>query len=84
MERILIRKGWKLQGPDKRELEIQEMPSQVHDILLDYELISNPNLTRINGLGKRSGVTERNLKWKIVRENGIFGFRGLIHLSIYT
>lgn len=48
MERILIRKGWKLQGPDKRELEIQEMPSQVHDILLDYELISNPNLTGIN------------------------------------
>ncbi|MFQ7553066.1 MAG: glycosyl hydrolase 2 galactose-binding domain-containing protein [Blautia marasmi] len=48
MKRILIRKEWKLQGPDEKELEIKEMPSQVHDILLDHQLISNPNITGIN------------------------------------
>ena len=87
MERILIRKGWKLQGPDKRELEIQEMPSQVHDILLDYELISNPNLTGINKdqwIGEKEWCYRTEFEVEDSSGDGIFGFRGLIHLSKYT
>lgn len=48
MKRILLKEGWTLQGFQDRELEIAEMPSQVHDVLLDYNLITNPNITGIN------------------------------------
>ena len=48
MKRILIRKETGNYRGRIRRLEIKEMPSQVHDILLDHQLISNPNITGIN------------------------------------